>query len=88
MTEKQKNSKESKKEPVEHVLVPKHEKISEKEKKELFEFHQIEMKDLPKILITDPGIKHLSPKENDVIKITRNSSTAGKAIFYRGVVSE
>ncbi len=88
MTKDKKDSKEKKQQDLEHVLIPKHELLSEEEKKELFEFHKIQMKDLPKILKTDPAIKHLSPKVNDVVKITRNSSTAGKSIFYRGVISE
>lgn len=71
-----------------HSLIPLHEKITEKEIKELFEYHNITMKELPKILKNDPAIRHLEPKENDVIKITRNSLTAGKSIFYRGVINE
>lgn len=73
---------------IQHQLVPEHEKISDEEKAELLEYHNITTKQLPKILITDPAIKHLQPKENDVIKITRNSPTAGQITFYRGVVSE
>ena len=73
---------------IEHDLVPVHEKISEKEKKELFEYHNVTMKELPKILKNDPAIRHLDVEENDVIKITRISSTAGKTFFYRGVINE
>lgn len=71
-----------------HTLIPLHEKITDKEAKEIFEYHNITMKELPKILKNDPAIRHLEPKENDVIKITRNSPTAGKSIFYRGVINE
>ncbi len=87
MAEKKEKS-SSKKAKLEHMLVPEHQKITEEEKQELFEYHNITIKDLPKILITDPAIKHLDVKENDVVRIIRNSSTAGKSIFYRGVVSE
>ena len=73
---------------VEHVLIPVHEKISEKEIQELFDYHNITIKELPKILKTDPAIRHLDVSENDVIKITRNSPTAGKTVFYRGVINE
>lgn len=79
---------EKKKIPVEHTLVPEHIKLSEDEKKKLLDFHNITIRDLPKILISDPAIRHLDAKENDVIKIVRNSSTAGKSVFYRGVVNE
>ncbi len=73
---------------VEHELVPIHERLSDEERKKLFDDNDISVKDLPKIFINDPGIRHLEVKEGDIIKITRNSSTAGKSTFYRGVVSE
>lgn len=69
-----------------HVLIPKHTKISEKEKKELFERYNITLKELPKIKKSDPAIASLNAKAGDVIKIERDSPTAGKAVFYRGVI--
>jgi len=72
----------------EHILVPKHSILSEKEKEALFEKYHITIKELPKILLTDPAIKPLKPKLGDVIKIERASPTAGKSIFYRGVINE
>ena len=73
---------------VNHTLIPKHEKITEKEAQELFEYHNITIKELPKIIKNDPAIRHLDVKENDIIKITRKSPTAGTTIFYRGVINE
>ncbi len=70
-----------------HILVPKHTKISDKEKKELYEKHKISFNALPKILRTDPAVKELNVKVGDVIKITRKSPTAGETIFYRGIVN-
>ncbi|RME53320.1 DNA-directed RNA polymerase subunit H [Candidatus Woesearchaeota archaeon] len=70
----------------EHVLVPKHEKISEAEKKKVLEEHNITVHDLPKILRSDPAIAHLDCKEGDVIRIRRKSLTAGESVFYRGVI--
>lgn len=70
-----------------HILVPKHEKLSQKQKQELLTKHNIRPEDLPQILITDPAIRHLNPKEGDIIKITRKSPTAGTTIYYRIVVS-
>ena len=69
----------------EHELVPKHEKISEKEKKELFAQYNLSEKDLPKILVDDPAIQSLKVKEGDIIKISRKSETAGEAVFFRRV---
>jgi len=71
-----------------HVLVPKHTKVSEKEKKELLEKYAIDLENLPRIQPTDAAIQHLDVKEGDIIKIERASPTAGETVFYRRVVSE
>jgi DNA-directed RNA polymerase subunit H len=71
-----------------HALVPKHSKLSEKEKKELFEKYVADLRDLPRIYKDDPAIEGLDAKEGDVIKISRKSLTAGDAVFYRRVVSK
>jgi DNA-directed RNA polymerase subunit H len=71
-----------------NVLVPKHEKISEEEKKELFEKFNITDRELPKILKNDPALRGMDVKAGDVIKITRKSPTAGTAIYYRGVTND
>lgn len=68
-----------------HALVPKHTKCSEKEKKELFEKYKITLRELPRISKNDPAIQHLDANVGDAIKIARNSKTAGKTVFYRGV---
>lgn len=70
-----------------HILVPKHEKLTQKQRQELFKNYNIKPEDLPRILITDPAIAHLNPKPRDVIKITRKSPTAGISIYYRIVIS-
>lgn len=77
-----------KKKPVikKHVLIPKHIKLSEKEKKELFERYNISLEELPKIKKDDQAIARLNVKVGDVIKIIRQSPTAGEAAFYRGVI--
>lgn len=69
-----------------HVLIPKHSKLSEKDKKELFERYNITAKELPRINNSDPAIANLNAKPGDVIKIERTSKTAGKSLFYRGVI--
>jgi DNA-directed RNA polymerase subunit H len=73
---------------VEHTLVPLHTKLTDKEAQELLKQHNITIKELPKIFIDDPAIRHLEVKENDIVKIIRVSPTAGKSIFYRGVIDE
>lgn len=70
-----------------HVLAPKHSKISEKEKGELFKRYSISGEALPIILKTDPAIENLDLKPGDVIKIIRKSATAKSSVFYRVVMN-
>ena len=77
----------TKNEPLTHVLIPKHTKLSDKEKEDLFKTYNISIRELPKIFKKDPAIAHLDVKENDVIKIERQSTTTGTAVFYRGVIN-
>lgn len=70
-----------------HVLVPKHEVVPEEEVSALLEGFNITKGQLPKILLTDPVAKKIKAKAGDVIKITRESKTAGEAIVYRVVVA-
>ena len=69
-----------------HELIPKHSKLSDKHKEKLLEQYNISVYDLPRILKTDPAISSLNAKPGEVIKIIRESMTAGEAIFYRVVV--
>jgi len=69
-----------------HSLIPKHAKLGEKQKEKLLQDYKISITDLPRILKSDPAIQSLDVKPGDIVKITRNSMTAGEAIFYRVVV--
>ena len=66
-----------------HSLVPEHTILSENEKKELLAKMNITEKQLPKLLKSDPVVKKLEAEEGNVIKIMRNSLTAGKTVYYR-----
>lgn len=70
-----------------HIFVPKHSKLSQPEVDELLQKYNISLKQLSKIFVTDPAIKHLEPKLGDIIKIIRNSPTVGKSVFYRVVIN-
>jgi DNA-directed RNA polymerase subunit H len=70
-----------------HILVPKHTKLNETEIKQVFEKNKITRDNLPCIIITDPAISELNAKEDDIIKITRKSPTAGTTLFYRRVIN-
>lgn len=69
-----------------HVLVPLHEKLSEKEKQELLTRLSITVKELPKISKKDPAVRHLDVKVGDVIKISRSGQFTGKETYFRGVI--
>ena len=71
-----------------HVLIPQHIKLSEKEKKQVFEAYHISVNELPRISIKDPALASISVKAGDVIKITRESPTAGTTFYYRAIVNE
>ena len=76
------------KEARQHILIPKHEKLSEKEANEVLEKYKITINELPAIQKNDPALAGMSVEVGDVIMIERKSPTAGKTVFYRGVVSE
>ena len=69
-------------------MVPKHEILTKLDKKELLENLGIPDRGLPKVLLTDPALRNLDAKINDVVKITRKSQTAGYSTYYRVVVAK
>ncbi len=73
---------------LDHKLVPEHDILSDKKAEKHLEKHNISKGQLPKILITDPAVKKLEQKPGDVVKITRNSQTAGTAVLYKVLVKE
>lgn len=69
-----------------HELVPKHEIISEEEAEEVLEEYDIEAVQLPKLDKKDPVAKSIDAEPGDVVKITRESETAGTSFAYRYVI--
>ena len=69
-----------------HELVPKHEVLTKEEKEELLRKYGITIKELPRILSSDPAIRNLNAKVGDVIKITRKDEIIGENVYYRVVV--
>ena len=69
-----------------HKLVPKHTILGDADKQELLQRYNITLNHLPRILLTDPMVKVLDAKVGDVVKIVRESPTAGRAEYYRVVV--
>lgn len=85
MKEKEHTGREFK--PLEHKIVPKHEILNEDDIKKLLSEYNIEKEQLPKIRVSDPAAISIKAKVDDVIRITRESPTSGKAFFYRMVIA-
>lgn len=71
-----------------HELIPNHEKLSSEEVIALTTKLNIIVQDLPKIRAKDKGLDGMEVTEGDVIKIIRNSKTAGVHNFYRVVIGD
>ncbi len=71
---------------LEHILVPKHEVLDEKEVGKVLKKYEITKNELPKILKSDAALQDLNAKVHDVIKITRKSPTVGVSLYYREVI--
>jgi DNA-directed RNA polymerase subunit H len=70
----------------EHVLVPKHEVLTQEQARKVLEKYKVSPHQLPAIKATDPVVKAIGANVGDILKITRVSPTAGKAVAYRHVV--
>jgi DNA-directed RNA polymerase subunit H len=70
----------------EHALVPKHEILTEEEKKQLLSQFKVQPYQLPQIKASDPAVKAIGAKPGDVLRIIRKSPTAGEHSAYRYVV--
>ena len=69
-----------------HKLVPKHEIITPEETKALFEEYRVEPYQLPQIKVSDIATIAIGAKPGDIVKVTRDSPTAGEFVSYRYVV--
>ena len=69
-----------------HELVPKHTVLSEEQKEEILRMYGITLRQLPRIIETDPAIKEMNAKPGDVVKIVRKDANAGESQYYRVVI--
>ncbi len=67
------------------VFIPKHELLSEDEKKELLS--KIPERNLAYIMSTDRMAREYNASVGDIFRITRPSVVSGKNIFYRRVIN-
>jgi len=69
-----------------HAMVPKHEIMTQEEKQKLLDGYRVKPYQLPRIKASDPAAKAIGARPGDIIRIIRDSQTAGKYTAYRYVV--
>jgi len=69
-----------------HEMVPDHQIMGEEEVADLLATYHISLEQLPKMYHDDPAVKAIGGDVGNVIRITRDSRTAGRAEAYRLVV--
>ena len=70
-----------------HGLVPNHEVLTKEDVEKLLGQYNVDLRQLPKILQKDPAVVSLNAKPGDIIRIKRESQTAGEVYYYRVVVA-
>lgn len=69
-----------------HVLVPKHEVLADEEREKVLTEYRVEAFQLPWIKASDPAVRAIGARPGDVVRVVRDSATAGRFVSYRYVV--
>ena len=70
----------------ENNLVPRHEIVPAEKAQEILAKFGSDAKKLPQLIREDPMVEEIGAKKGDLVKIIRDSPTAGKTIYYRVVI--
>jgi DNA-directed RNA polymerase subunit H len=71
---------------LDHIMVPDHKIMTEDEVSALLGRYSITFEQLPKVYHDDPAVRQIGGKVGEVIRITRQSQTAGVAEAFRLVI--
>ncbi len=69
-----------------HFLVPVHQILTPEEREEVLKKYRVKPYQLPRIKASDPVVRAIGAKPGDILKIIRDSPTAGKYVSYRYVI--
>jgi len=69
-----------------HEFVPKHEILTSEEREKILAKYRVKPYQLPRIKSSDPAAKAIGARPGDMLRIIRESPTAGRYIAYRYVV--
>lgn len=69
-----------------HEFVSKHELLNLEEKEKFLQEKKVKGYQLPRINATDPAIIAVGGNPGDIVRVIRNSKTAGRYVSYRYVV--
>jgi len=69
-----------------HEFVPKHEILTPEEREKILAKYRVKPHQLPRIKASDPAAKAIGARPGDMVRVIRESPTAGKYIAYRYVV--
>jgi len=73
-------------EQIDHFLIPKHFMLSKEQAAELLKKYNLTLDQLPKISKDDAAIAAFKPDRGEIVKIVRDSPTAGKSVYFRRVI--